>query len=215
MFFEVVFFLCFFFSSGVDFGGTTHTHTQRAKTTKPQSRNRRNALKTHRQDTDTTPQDDSSPSGSRLKVLSFDAVILQSLSSLGCTCVNGRLLSDDFARAALHAKSHFIQRGPSGRNTENLGEVGRQKVETSQRNEEIGWKRTQHAKKKEEEEEAGQFAPRDKLLEDGWSVKVKHTPAGFQRLRDGVFMANVREAKMLMAENALQRVFCSVSDQSQ
>ena len=31
--------------------------------------------------------------------------------------------------------------------------AGRQKVETSQRNEDIGWKRGQRAKKKEEEEE--------------------------------------------------------------
>ena len=44
---------------------------------------------------------------------------------------------------------------------------------------------------------------RDKLLEDGWSVKVWHTLAGFQRLRDGVFMASVKEAKMLMAESVL------------
>ena len=67
---------------------------------------------------------------------------------------------------------------------------------TSQRDEETGWKRAQHAKKKDEE--AGQPALLDKLLEDGWSVKVERALAGFQRLRDG--------AKML-GRNALWRVF--------
>ena len=47
---------------------------------------------------------------------------------------------------------------------------------------------------------AGQPAPRDKLLEDGWGVQVEHFLAGLQRLGDGVFMARVKEAKMLMAE---------------
>ena len=54
-------------------------------------------------------------------------------------------------------------------------------------------RRVQHSKKTKEE--AIQPATRDKLLEDGWSVKVEHPMADFQRLRE-----SVKEAKMMMAE---------------
>ena len=74
-----------------------------------------------------------------------------------------------------------------------LGAIRWKRVSTT------GWKRVQHAKK--QEGEAGQLALCHKLLEDGWSVNVEqHTLACFQRLRDGVFMANVMEAKMMMSE---------------
>ena len=72
------------------------------------------------------------------------------------------------------------------------------------------WKRVSTTNKQvgnehKNKEEAGQPAPRDKLLEDGWSVKLEHTLA----VREGVFITNMKEAKMLMAGNALQRVLAS------
>ena len=133
----------------------------------------------------------------------------------------GRLFSDDLAEAALHAHCHLIQRGLSGRNTQSLQRISRSclycdlccprvryvqcwtqvlqlrlcqhQVLLAAQLDSKRWKRVSAMK-------AGQPALRDKLLEDGWSVQVEHTLAGLQRLRDGVFMASVKEAKMLMAE---------------
>ena len=42
-----------------------------------------------------------------------------------------------------------------------------------------GWKRVRHSKTARVD--ANQPAPRDKLQQDGWSVKVEHTLAGFHR----------------------------------
>ena len=46
----------------------------------------------------------------------------------------------------------------------------------------------------------------NKLLQDGWRVKVEHTLAGFQRSREGVFTASVKEAKMSIQSISTRRV---------
>ena len=48
--------------------------------------------------------------------------------------------------------------------------------------------------------DANQPAPRDKLQQDGWNVRVEHTLAGFHRAKEAVLLASVNEAKVLFAE---------------
>ena len=70
--------------------------------------------------------------------------------------------------------------------------VQRQKEEVV----EEGWKRVRHSKRTK----VDQPPPRDTLQQDGWSVRVEHSLAGFHRAKEGIFMASVKEAKELMAE---------------
>ena len=60
----------------------------------------------------------------------------------------------------------------------------------------VALSRVQHPMKMKEE--AG-CPPRDKLLQDGWSVKVETALADVQRSREGVFFSSVRDAKMTLA----------------
>ena len=62
---------------------------------------------------------------------------------------------------------------------------------------EEGWKHVRHSKTASVD--ANQPVPRDKLQQDGWSVKVEHT-LSFHRAKEWVFMASTKEAKVLMAE---------------
>ena len=66
------------------------------------------------------------------------------------------------------------------------------------------------------EEEASQPAPRDKLLPDGWSVKVEHTLAGFPTFEGGCLHGKCERGEDDDGGNALQRVLGSAcSSQSQ
>ena len=58
------------------------------------------------------------------------------------------------------------------------------------------WKRVRHSKRTK----IDQPPPRDILQQDGWSVRVEHTLAGFYRAKEGIFLASVKDAKELMAE---------------
>ena len=71
--------------------------------------------------------------------------------------------------------------------------AGRQVSGTRQRDEDAGWKRVQHPKKTKEE--ATQSSPHDKLLQDGWSVKVENSLVAVQRTWKGVFLARVKAAQ--------------------
>ena len=70
--------------------------------------------------------------------------------------------------------------------------VQRQKQE----NAEEGWKRVRQAKRAN----VDQPPPRDTLQQDGWSVRVENTLAGFRHAKEGIFLATVKEAKELMLE---------------
>ena len=61
---------------------------------------------------------------------------------------------------------------------------------------EEGWKRVRHSKRTK----VDQPPPRDTLQQDGWSVRVEHTVAGFHRAKERIFLASVEEAKDLMTE---------------
>ena len=79
-----------------------------------------------------------------------------------------------------------------------LEALGKGVQRRSQNVTEEGWKRVRHSKPVRVD--ADQRPPRDKLQQDGRSVRVEHTLAGFHRAKEGVFLASMKEAKVLMEE---------------
>ena len=98
------------------------------------------------------------------------------------------LLQSGSLRSVLETavESASLSPTPSGKG------VQRQKQE----NAEEGWKRVRQAKRAN----VDQPPPRDTLQQDGWSVRVENTLAGFRHAKEGIFLATVKEAKELMLE---------------
>ena len=86
----------------------------------------------------------------------------------------------------------------AGDAAQTLSTPGKGVQRRSQNVTEEDWKRVRHSKPVRVD--ADQPLPRDKLQQDAWSVRVEHTLAGFHRAKEGVFLASVKEAKVLMAE---------------
>ena len=109
------------------------------------------------------------------------------------------LLQSGSSRSVLEtaAGSAALAPTPSGKG------VHRQKQNVAER----GWKRVRHSKRADVDQP-------DTLQQDGRSVRVEHTLAGFHRAKEGIVLASVKEAKELMAEmhsNASLAVLAPIS----